>query len=173
MPQEKNKKPKYPRPSWDDFFMSMVEEAAKRSACIHHPTASFYVDEYHHLVAFGYSGPSRGDFNCSEEGICLKIDGDPKTKKIKRCNGAHAEMNAIVNSGDTTRLRGATLYTTIFPCYDCMKILNNVGVKRIVYSKIYERLIDGEKGKTEGKEPEAVELAKKRKIKLEQYKEAK
>jgi len=164
VPQEK-----ISRPNWDDFFMSLVREAAKRSACIYHPTASFYVDKHHHIMAFGYSGPSHGDFNCSEEGVCLKIDGDPLTKKIRRCNGAHAEINAIVNSGNTERLRGATLYTTIFPCYDCMKILNNVGVERIVYNKFYERLIDGGQRATEGVESEALELAHKRGIILERY----
>lgn len=157
------------RPSWDDFFMSLVEQAAKRSACIPVPCAAVFVDQDHHLISFGYSGPTRGDFHCREAGICLKIDGDPITGEIKRCNGAHAEMNAIANSGDTMRLKGATLYSTFFPCYDCMKILNNVGVKRIVYKKVYERLIDGGNGKTEGVEKEALELAHKRGIILEKY----
>lgn len=156
------------RPSWDDLFMMMVDQAVERSACIHHPTGSIFVDDNHHIIGFGYSGPSAGDFNCSDAGYCLKIDGDPLTGEIKRCNGAHAEMNAIANSGDTKRLKGSTLYCTIYPCYDCMKMLNNIGVKRIVYRKEYRRIADGGHGKEE-REQEAVDLAAKRGIIIEKY----
>lgn len=173
MPQEKSEDERLrvkSRISWDEFFMTMAEAASKRSACIfpHYHVGAVFVDEDHRIISIGYSGPSRGDINCVEEGYCLKIDGVPKTKKIKRCNGAHAEINAIINCGDTNRLKGSTLYITLFPCYDCMKALNNAGVKRIVYARDYVRLLDGQLGAKET-EPEAVELAKKRKIKLEKY----
>lgn len=157
------------RPSWDDLFMMMVDQAVLRSACIHHPTGSIFVDDNHHIIGFGYSGPSAGDFNCSDAGYCLKVDGDPMTGEIKRCNGAHAEMNAIANSGNTLRLKGSTLYCTIYPCYDCMKMLNNIGVKRIVFKKEYRRIIDGKQGAKEEREQEAVDLAAKRGIIIEKY----
>ena len=160
------------RPSWDDLFMSIVEAAASRSACIHHPIGAVFVDDHHRIVSIGYSGPSTGDYNCSEYGYCLKIDGDPETGQIKRCNGAHAEMNAVVNSGDTMRLRESTLFSSVFPCYDCMKVLNNLGIKRIVYEKEYQRIVDGKKGEKEI-EPEAIELAHKRGIIIEKYKSLK
>ena len=131
-----------------------------------------FVDEDHRIISIGYNGPSKGDINCSDIGICLKIDGDPKTGKIKRCSGAHAEMNAIVNCGNTMRLKNSTLYTSVFPCYDCMKMLNNAGVTRIVYEREYRRLIDGKKGKREI-ESEALELAKIRNIMVEKYRRKK
>lgn len=163
-------KPKYVRPTWDDLFMAITDTVASRSACFPHQIGAVFVDDNHRVVSLGYSGPSVGDTNCSDVGYCVKVDGDPKTGKIKRCNGAHAEMNAIVNSGNTNRLSNSTLYSTVLPCYDCMKILNNLGVKRIVYKKEYQRLLDGGQWKTET-EPEVWELAKKRKIKIEKYKE--
>lgn len=164
-----NKESKFDRPNWDEFFMSLVNQAVFRSACLHVPTGAVFVDDNHHIIGFGYSGPTKGDFHCREAGICLKIDGDPVTGELKRCNGAHAEMNAIVNCGDTIRLRNSTLYCTVFPCYDCMKILNNAGIKRIVFKRYYERLVDGGKGKTEGTEQEALELAHKRGIVMEKF----
>jgi len=157
------------RLSWDDFFMDMVEQAGKRSACIYYKVAAIFVDDLHHILGFGYSGPTAGDFHCSEAGVCLKVHGDPITGEIKRCNGAHAEMNAIANSPDTSKLRGSTLYLSIYPCYDCMKILNNVGVKRIVYKEDYRRLIDGSLGEKEERERESEELAAKRGIITERY----
>lgn len=156
------------RPSWDDLFMSIVDSAASRSSCIYYKIGAVFVDEKNRIISIGYNGPSRGDINCNEEGYCLKIDGDPETNEVKRCNGAHAEMNAILNSGDTMRLDGSVLYTTVFPCYDCMKHLNNLGVKRIVYKKEYQRIIEGKKGEKEVEE-EAIELAHKRGIIIEKY----
>lgn len=174
MPPKKVKKyrPKYIRPTWDDLFMGIVEAVALRSACFHHRIGAVFVDQKNRVISLGYSGPSKGDLNCSDVGYCLKIDGDPETGKIKRCSGAHAEMNAIANAGDTTRLAGSTLYSSILPCYDCMKILNNLDVKRIVYSKEYRRLIDGKKGKKEV-EPEALELTKLRNIMVDKYRRKK
>lgn len=156
------------RPSWDDLFMEVANSAASRSSCIHYSIGAVFVDENNRIISIGYNGPSMGDINCSEKGYCIKIDGDPKTGKIKRCNGAHAEMNAIVNSGNTMRLRGSTLYSSVFPCYDCMKVLNNAGIKKIVYAKEYQRIVEGKMGKKETEE-EAIELAKKRKIKIVKY----
>ena len=64
-------------------------------------------------------------------------------------------------------MRGATIYTVLFPCYDCMKALNNCGVKEIVYYDEYKRLQTG--GEKFEEEDEAKELAKKRGIKVRKF----
>jgi len=156
------------RLSWDDFFMEVALTTAKRTACIFHKIASVFVDQNHRIVSVGYNGGSVGDYHCNEVG-CAKVHGDPVTGEIRKCRGAHSEINAIVNSGDTTRLRGSTLYITTFPCNDCMKILNNLGVTRIVYYEEYFRIDDGSDGTKRKAEPEARELAEKRGIILEKY----
>lgn len=158
---------KFSRPDWDETFMMMAKIMAQRTACRHHKVASIFVDENHKIVATGYNGPTIGDIHCNEVG-CAKIDGDPITGKLKRCRGAHSEINAIMNAGNPMRLKNSTLYVTGSPCYDCMKSLNNLGVKRIVYYEEYARIKDGGKGRI--REDEVWELAKKRKIKLEKFK---
>ncbi len=157
---------KHTRPDWDETFMMLAKILAKRAACRYHEIASVFVDEDHRIVATGYNGPSRGDSHCLEVG-CAKVDGDPVTKELKRCRGAHSEINAIMNAGNPTRLKNSTLYVTSSPCYDCMKALNNLGVKRIVYFEEYERVKAGNTG-TE-KENEVKELANKRGIILEKF----
>ncbi len=163
---------KQERIEWDDFFMEIAYTAAKRTACLFHKIASVFVDQNHRIVSIGYNGPSTGDNHCNEIG-CAKVHGDPITGEYKRCRGAHSEINAIINSGDTTRLKGSTLYITTFPCYDCMKSLNNIGVKRIVYGEEYLRILDGTKGTKRTAEPEAKELANMRGIILEKYQKEK
>ena len=44
---------------------------------------------------------------------------------------ADAELNAILNA--TADLRGATLYTSLFPCNECCKAIIQSGISRIVY----------------------------------------
>ena len=156
------------RITWDDFFMEIALTASKRTACIFHKVASVFVDSNHKILSFGYNGPSMGDRHCNEVG-CAKVHGDPIDGEIKRCRGVHSEVNGMINSGDASRLKGSTLYITTFPCYDCMKALNNVGVKRIVYYKDYLRILDGSDGTKKVAEMEAWELAGRRNIKLEKY----
>lgn len=52
----------------------------------------------------------------------------------------HAEINAILNyKGLLYDLDGATLYVNISPCYECAKLLAQLGIKRIVYHEEYHR----------------------------------
>ncbi|MCL5406957.1 MAG: deaminase [Patescibacteria group bacterium] len=157
------------RLSWDEFFMEITVNASKRTACLFHQIAAVFVDENHRIISIGYNGPSKNDFHCNEVG-CAKIHGDPVTGKIRRCRGVHAEINAIINAGDTAKLRGATLYSVTFPCYDCMKALNNLSIKKIVYLNEYLRIVEGSDGKKKEAEPEARELAEKRGILIEKFK---
>ena len=158
--------PKSSRLSWDETFMNLAYIVSKRAACKFHETGVVFVDENHRIVSLGYNGPTEGDYHCLDVG-CAKVDGNPQTKKLERCRGAHAEMNAIVNAQDTRRLRGATMYAVVLPCYDCMKILNNAGIKEIVYNEIYKRIKEG--GLSEEAENEVWELAEKKDIKLRKY----
>ena len=154
------------RLSWDELFMNLAILASERTACKFVKAGAVYVDTHKRVISIGYNGPTEGDFHCLGVG-CAKVDGNPETKKLERCRGAHAEVNGIVNAQDTRRLRGATLYTATFPCYDCMKLLNNAGIKEIVYLTEYKRIQTG--GEKKEEENEARDLAKKRNIKIRQY----
>ena len=168
MPKPRPEFKKESRISWDEFYMQIACTATERIACIYHKVAAVFVDDLNRTIAIGYNGPTRGDIHCNEVG-CVKVHGDPITGEIKRCNGIHAEINAIINSGDVNQLRGSTLYITLFPCYDCMKALNNLGIKKIIYLNEYLRVADGSDGTAEIAEPEARELAIKRGIICEQF----
>jgi dCMP deaminase len=158
--------PKTERLSWDETFMNLAVLASKRTACRYHEIAAVFVDTNHRIISIGYNGPTEGDLHCLEVG-CAKVDGDPKTGKLKRCRGAHAEINGIINVQDTQRLRDSTLYTTTFPCYDCMKAMNNAGIKEIVYLEKYERIQTG--GEKFEEEDESLELAQRRGIMIRKY----
>jgi dCMP deaminase len=165
-PEVKLKDPKSERLSWDETFMNLAILVSKRTACRYVEAGVVFVDNFRRIISMGYNGPTEGDYHCIDVG-CAKVDGDPKTGELKRCRGAHAEINGILNAQDTRRLRGATLYSATFPCYDCLKSLNNAGITEIVYYEEYERIKAGGKG-TE-KENEARELADRKGIKIRKY----
>lgn len=160
------KNPKTERLSWDETFMNLAILASKRTACRYHETGAVFVDGNKRIISIGYNGPTEGDLHCNEVG-CAKVDGDPMTGKLRRCRGAHAEINGIINVQDTQRLKGATLYSVIFPCYDCMKAMNNAGIKEIVYLRTYQRIQTG--GEKFEEEDESQELANRRGIKIRKY----
>jgi dCMP deaminase len=162
------KKPKTKRLTWDEMFMNLAVIASKRTACKFHETAAVIVDKNHRIISIGYNGPTAGDMHCLDAVVgCAKVDGDPKTGKLKRCRGAHAEVNAIINASDNYRLQGATIYSVLTPCYDCMKALNNAGLKEMVYLNNYHRIMTG--GEKQEDEDESDELAAIAGIAVRQY----
>lgn len=161
-----NKKEKSKRLSWDETFMNMAALLTKRVSCTVVKTAVVFVDEEHRVISVGFNGPVSGDYNCDEVG-CAKIDGNPKTGKLERCRGAHAEINGIINTANPRSLRGATMYAIKTPCYDCMKALAACGIKEIVYYEKYLRTQTG--GENFEEETEAYDLAKKKNIKVRKF----
>jgi deoxycytidylate deaminase len=49
------------------------------------------------------------------------------------CIGVHAEVNALLQVSDRSRLKKATLYITEAPCDGCLKIIKNTAISRIVW----------------------------------------
>ena len=60
--------------------------------------------------------------------ICLN-DSFLETKHAYVC---HAELNAIINC-ERKDLIGAQLYTTLYPCYNCAKMIIQAGIKDVYY----------------------------------------
>nr|AAX30382.1 SJCHGC03167 protein [Schistosoma japonicum]CAX73275.1 putative 6030466N05Rik protein [Schistosoma japonicum] len=44
----------------------------------------------------------------------------------------HAELNAVLNRNEA-HSRGCTLYSTMFPCNECAKVIIQAGIKEVVY----------------------------------------
>jgi deoxycytidylate deaminase len=53
---------------------------------------------------------------------------------------SHAEMTAITSAASLgTPLRGATIYTTAFPCHMCMRLIIASGIRQVVYVDPYPK----------------------------------
>jgi len=91
-------------------------------------------------LSTGINGTSSGDENCDE---LFPLEGfDAKAHRAwSDVNEAHAELNAINWAAKHgISLDGSTLYCTLQPCLQCSKNLPAVGIKRIVFKDLYDRV---------------------------------
>jgi dCMP deaminase len=129
------------RPSWDEYFLDIAKTVARRSTCLRIPQgvgAVLVADRQ--ILATGYAGSFRGQPHCTDIGCLI----DEKTGGCVRT--VHAEQNSILQAAQHgVCIRGATVYTTMSPCWECFKALVNGGISRIVYSVEY-RTVERQKG---------------------------
>ena len=59
-----------PRPSWDEYFMSIAEQVSGRSTCLRRATGAVLVKDKR-ILATGYNGVPKGLAHCEEVG-CLR-----------------------------------------------------------------------------------------------------
>jgi cytidine deaminase len=67
--------------------------------------------------------------------------GDARVNQLTEFNRAvHAEMSALLDAARRgTSVRGATLYTTTFPCHGCAKHIVAAGITHVVYVAPYAK----------------------------------
>lgn len=123
------------RPSWDEFFMNIAKAVATRATCARKYVGAVIVSQ-NNIIATGYNGSARGLPHCSgPDGVgheMKEIDG-----RMSCVRTLHAESNALDKAGWDC-CDGATIYTTVIPCYDCAKRIVNAGIWRVVYGEYYQ-----------------------------------
>ena len=113
--------------SWDAYFMGIALLSAQRSKDPGTQVGACIVGPDNKIMSVGSNGMPTG---CDDDIMPWAREGAPMdTKYLYVC---HAELNAILNYGGGS-IRGATVYSTLFPCNECAKALIQAGVKRVVY----------------------------------------
>ena len=126
------------RPSWDEYFIDLVDEIAKRATCDRGKSGAIIVKEKR-ILCTGYVGTPPGFPHCDEVGHLLKkvIDEDGTVRQ--HCvRTIHAEQNAISQAARYgIPLEGTTLYCTMEPCRVCAMLIISVGIKKVVVKRRY------------------------------------
>ena len=123
-----------PRPSWDEYFMSLAHLAATRATCDRKHVGAVVVRN-NRAVAMGYNGSPPGLPHCDDVGHDLVETVDGKKNCVRT---THAEMNAILQAAaDGTSLRDGTMYTNTYPCWNCAKAILGAGIVRVVVDADY------------------------------------
>jgi dCMP deaminase len=126
------------RPSWDDYFLNLVGEIAKRASCDRGRAGAIIVKDKR-ILCTGYVGSPQGLPHCDEAGHLMKmmIDEDGTTRQ--HCvRTIHAEQNAILQAAKYgIPIEGSTFYCSMEPCRVCAMMMISVGIKRVVCKKMY------------------------------------
>jgi len=127
-------KPK--RLSREDYQRLITFFVATRGTCDRLRTAATIWDEDGKMISCGYNGSLRKNIHCDDVGHLL-ADGH-----CIRTN--HGEENAILNAENLRRFHGATVRIIGRPCYNCVRKLISVGVKKIEFIGDYQNAQGGE-----------------------------
>jgi dCMP deaminase len=134
------------RPSWHEYFMLIAKIVSTRSTCNSRPTGAVIVKD-NHILSTGYNGAMPGAPHCidqpdMDEGrpYCYRRSlGVPDVDKYNFCKASHAEANAIAQAARYgISVEGATLYTTLAPCYVCLKLIATARIRAVYYEQSYD-----------------------------------
>jgi len=125
------------RPSWDEYFMKIVDLVKTRSTCLRRQVGALIVKDKR-ILASGYNGAPAGVSHCDEVGCLRQQLNIPSGERHELCRAIHAEQNAIVQAAYAgTSVKGATLYVSLQPCSLCAKLMINAGITKLVYRGSY------------------------------------
>jgi len=122
------------RPDFDDIFMELAVNLAKRSHCIKKHVGAVLTKDTR-IISIGYNGPPPGTHNCDEE---FPEHGCSRDSKGSCSLALHAEQNAILYAvKNNTYVDGSTLYVTLAPCLACARIIYSMGIAKVIYLYSY------------------------------------
>jgi dCMP deaminase len=138
--------PRHTQEFKDRIFLKIAEEISNLSHCAKiHVGAIAVIDN--RVIITGINGTPPGHDNCDDIHVG---DYDQAAHRLwADVNEVHAEQNVVnFSAKHGISIKGATLYVNLEPCVQCTKNLTTAGIKRIVYSKEYDRWTDEERSKT-------------------------
>tara|TARA_B100000953_G_scaffold64012_1_gene51159 strand:- start:1198 stop:1626 length:429 start_codon:yes stop_codon:yes gene_type:complete len=124
------------RVSWEQYFMNIAKEVATRSTCDRKHVGAVIV-RGKTILSTGYNGSIKGLDHCDDVGHEME-----NTHCIRTI---HAEANAIVQAArHGIRIEDSEIFVTASPCYDCFKMIANVGINKVYFGEFYreQRILD-------------------------------
>lgn len=126
------------RPSWDEYFLKIVDTVSERSTCDRGKAGALIV-KGRRILSTGYAGSPPGQPHCDEEGHMMRRVVDETDNISQHCvRTIHAEANALIQAAKFgISVEGATLYSKFEPCYACAMLIVGAGISRVVAKKKY------------------------------------
>ncbi len=130
------------RLSKDEYFAVLAKIAGARSICRRHKIGTVIVKDGH-VISTGYNGPPRG-YTHQYCAPCIKDQEKLASNQgHSLCPATHSEANAIVQAAyQGISTKGGVMYTTLFPCDLCQRLIINAGIVELVYLYDYPALRD-------------------------------
>jgi len=134
--------------SWarHDFYMRLALVVESGAKCLGSHVGAVIVKD-NRVLGSGYNGTPAGYPNCTEtERGCRRCamrleqpDAGIAGRLYDICLCVHAEQNAIATAARFgMAIDGATIYTTLQPCFGCFKELMQVRVRDVVFLRAWK-----------------------------------
>lgn len=118
-----------PLSATDFLFLKQCEAVKKESHDPDRQVGVIIANSVGHILATGSNKPPIA-LGLAVRDSHSAIASDPEWKYFVL---EHAERNAINNARDLGRsVKGATMYSTLFPCADCARAISAAGIGRLV-----------------------------------------
>lgn len=126
--------------------MEIANSVSNLSTCKFTHVGAVIVDpSCNRIVATGYNGSTPGAVHCDMLEWETGEHGRAKHREWSDNNEIHAEMNAILNAAKNgAKTESCVLYTTVSPCWNCLKHVRAAGISKIFYKNKYWRLDERE-----------------------------
>ena len=115
--------------------MLLAVATRERAACLRRHVGAILVSDGR-IIATGYNGTPTGFPNCDEGGChrCSHPEDYAEGRGYDVCICVHAEQNAVLQAAKLGySVDGSHCYSTLRPCFGCLKELYQAGVARISY----------------------------------------
>jgi dCMP deaminase len=124
------------RPDKQQYFLLIALAARTRADCLGRRVGAVITREGR-VITTGYNGTPFGMPNCSEGGChrCSRRDDERlRGGAYDVCICVHAEQNAILTAARFgQQVLGASLTSTMQPCFGCLKELLQAGITEVRY----------------------------------------
>jgi len=135
------------RPSVDQSLMDIAAVWGKRSTCSRN-SVGVVIAKDGRTLGSGYNGAPAGMPHCEHQVMTFEPITRTATFHVAEaaakaagegCRIAiHAEANALAYCArNGVAVGGATIYTTLSPCYSCAQLIIAAGLARVVYGRPY------------------------------------
>eukprot|EP00929_Paragymnodinium_shiwhaense_P004911 TRINITY_DN106192_c0_g1_i1.p1 TRINITY_DN106192_c0_g1~~TRINITY_DN106192_c0_g1_i1.p1 ORF type:complete len:286 (+),score=80.52 TRINITY_DN106192_c0_g1_i1:58-915(+) len=116
--------------NWEDYFMGVAFLTSMRSKDPSTQVGACIVNGENRIVGVGYNGFPSGIEDDELPWGRSSPDGELETKYPYVC---HAELNAVMNK-NVESCKGCRIFSTLFPCSECAKVIIQAGIKKVVYA---------------------------------------
>jgi len=148
-------------PDRDTYYMMIAMAVRARANCVGNRVGAIIVVE-DRIVSTGYNGTPSDMGNCLDGGChrCANRESFRSGTGYDVCIRVHAEQNTLLAAARFgISVQGGTVYTTLQPCFGCIKEMLQAKIERVYYLHdwVYpDKALQGEYKKIENKFPKGV-----------------
>lgn len=123
------------RPGPDAYFMGIALAVRARANCMGRRVGAIVVRD-RRILSTGYNGTPSNMRNCQDGGChrCAHPELYASGEGYDVCICVHAEQNALLAAARFgVAIEGCAVYTTLQPCFGCLKELLQASVREVCY----------------------------------------